>query len=46
MGRKVMCPICNRRVFDIKERASGEIEMKCPHCRNIISIPLNSKLNK
>lgn len=42
MAIKVMCPICNKRIFDIKNRASGEIEIKCPHCRNVISVELNS----
>ena len=45
MSIKVMCPICNKRVFDIKQRASGEIQIKCPHCRNVISVELKSKSN-
>lgn len=46
MAIKVMCPICNKRVFDIKSRATGKIELKCPHCRNVILLELGIELNK
>ncbi|WP_278321526.1 hypothetical protein [Clostridium beijerinckii] len=43
MPIKVMCPICKKRIFDIKRKSAGEIEMKCPHCRKIVSVDLNHK---
>ena len=34
------CPICDRRIFDKITPTSGMIEMKCPHCRNVVKINL------
>lgn len=40
MKEKINCPICRKRAFDICSPSKGEIwiEMKCPHCRNIVQI--------
>jgi len=40
MKEKINCPICRKRAFDICSSAKGEIwiELKCPHCRNIVQI--------
>ena len=34
------CPICDRRIFDKITPTSGMIELKCPHCRNVVTINL------
>lgn len=40
MKEKMNCPICRKRAFDICSSAKGDIwiELKCPHCRNIIQV--------
>ncbi|WP_460641822.1 hypothetical protein [Lacrimispora brassicae] len=40
MKEKINCPVCRKRAFDIYASPKGEIwiELKCPHCRNIIQI--------
>lgn len=40
MKEKINCPICRKRAFDISAAVKGEvwIELKCPHCRNIVQI--------
>lgn len=40
MKEKMNCPICRKRAFDICSSANGDIwiELKCPHCRNIIQV--------
>ena len=40
MKEKINCPICGKRAFDICSSVRGEvwIELKCPHCRNIVQI--------
>jgi len=44
-SKKVMqvmkkCPVCDRRIFDKITPTSGLIEMKCPHCRNVVTVNL------
>ena len=36
------CPECSRRVFDVHGRPGSlvRIRLKCPHCRNIVYIPI------
>lgn len=40
MKEKVNCPICKKRALDICSSPKGEIwiELKCPHCRNIVKV--------
>lgn len=40
MKEKINCPICRKRAFDIRTAVIGEvwIELKCPHCRNIVQV--------
>lgn len=40
MKEKINCPICRKRAFDISSAVKGEvwIELKCPHCRNIVQV--------
>lgn len=40
MKEKINCPLCRKRAFDIHSSANGDIwvELKCPHCRNIIQV--------
>lgn len=40
MKEKMNCPVCRKRAFDIRSYANGAvwIELKCPHCRNIVQI--------
>ena len=44
MKRKIKCPICKKRALDAEDNSTGEISIKCPHCKNIVSIVL--KFNK
>ena len=43
--RKIACPCCkNRRLFDVANEGppeSGEIDIKCPVCKNVIRIIFN-----
>jgi len=36
------CPVCEKRVFDISDPPDKLtlIRLKCPHCRNIVKIPI------
>lgn len=47
-GIKIMkkCPICGRRIFDKITPTSGFIEMKCPGCRQVITIDLSYRITK
>lgn len=40
MKEKISCPICRKRAFDINTTVKGDvwIELKCPHCRNIVQV--------
>jgi len=40
LKEKINCPICRKRAFDISAAVKGEvwIELKCPHCRNIVQV--------
>ena len=41
----VYCPECRKRVFDKLTPTQGIIEIKCPHCRNVVSINLSYRIN-
>lgn len=38
--KKMKCPICERRVFDISTQTDErvEIELKCPNCKRIVNV--------
>ena len=38
------CPICERRVFDVSNLPGDavRVRLKCPHCRNIVRIPISA----
>ena len=40
MKEKINCPVCRKRAFDIRSCAKWAvfIELKCPHCRNIVQV--------
>lgn len=46
--KKVSCPCCrNGRLFDVAlkdQTGHGEIDIKCPRCRNVIRISFQNKL--
>ena len=37
------CPVCGKRLFDIKDQMIGAIEIKCPHCRKTVMIEYRSE---
>ena len=37
------CPVCGKRIFDIKGQMIGSIEIKCPHCRKTVMIEHRSE---
>lgn len=43
--KKMKCPKCGRRAFDISKLPKEEIEvtLKCPQCGNFASVPCNEK---
>lgn len=43
MIQQVKCPICRQRLFDIEERATGLIAIKCTKCRQVSKIKLEKK---
>lgn len=45
MKMKVKCPICKKRAFDAEYYTKGEIEIKCHHCKNIVTITLDFTKN-
>ncbi|MDO5649996.1 MAG: hypothetical protein Q4G11_05265 [Gallicola sp.] len=42
---KIKCTCCGKRAFDISElpKQSLEVDLKCPHCKNIVRIPCTIK---
>ena len=40
------CPVCGWRIFDKITPTSGFIEMKCPGCRQVITIDLSYRIAK
>jgi len=40
----MLCPVCQKRVFDISELSCNNslIRLKCPHCRKIVVIPISA----
>ena len=45
-GEKISCCTCNVRVFDVEGEAGGTLEVKCPRCREILSVNLSEKVSR
>lgn len=49
-GFLAICPVCERRVFDVSDLSDNPVRLrfKCPHCRNIVIIPISeiTQINK
>lgn len=47
MEEKVYCPICGKRIFDLRLKGSATVNTKCRHCNRIVTIekevPLNAR---
>lgn len=43
MRNQIKCPNCLKRLFDIKSNVRGEIEIKCPKCKQVVVLILNDK---
>lgn len=41
MAKKMKCPNCGRRAFDISKLPKEEVEvtLKCPQCGKFVSVP-------
>lgn len=37
----VKCPLCNWRILDKVTPTSGNIQIKCPNCRQVVKINLS-----
>lgn len=42
--RTIYCPLCKRRLLDRLSQTEGEIEMKCPRCRQVVRIDLSKRV--
>ncbi len=44
MDIAMQCPVCRKRAFDASRVGNAErpleISLKCPHCRNIVRVPI------
>lgn len=40
--KKMKCPVCGKRACDVRKLAKGTVEvmLKCPHCKNLVTIKL------
>ncbi len=49
MAISMKCPLCGKRVFDTSKLHNTEepleISLKCPHCRNIVCVPITERMS-
>lgn len=47
-ARSMRCPRCQKRAFDVTGIAGQPvaIQLKCPHCKNIVSVDLPTKQDR
>lgn len=38
--KKIFCPYCQMRLFDARDNAKGDVEIKCNRCRRIVKVEL------
>jgi DNA-directed RNA polymerase subunit RPC12/RpoP len=38
MKERITCPICQKRILDMKLEGDAVLETKCMHCGNIVEI--------
>lgn len=44
MKEIILCPKCNKRIFDLTLKGKVSIEIKCIHCKNVVNIKKSSNL--
>ena len=46
--RSMSCPRCQKRAFDVIGNAgqSMSIQLKCPHCKNIVTVDLPTEMDR
>ncbi len=47
-ARSMSCPRCQKRAFDVTGNAGQpvSIQLKCPHCKNIVTVELPTELDR
>lgn len=40
MKKQMDCPICGRRLFDVKDGTTGKVSIKCSKCKQVVEISL------
>lgn len=47
-ARSMPCPRCQKRAFDVTGVAGKpvSIQLKCPHCKNIVTVDLPTTLDR
>ncbi|OEF98852.1 hypothetical protein BHF71_10675 [Vulcanibacillus modesticaldus] len=43
MTEQLRCPSCQRKLFEIQFNGLVDMSIKCPKCRNVIHLHLDSK---
>ena len=43
MKTVIKCPTCKRRIFDTTDNSLGLIDIKCPHCKQVVQVELKPK---
>jgi len=45
MDKKMKCPNCGRRAFDVSKLPKEQIDvkLKCPQCKKLVTVPCTSK---
>jgi phage FluMu protein Com len=44
MPQQVKCPVCKQRLFDLKIKTTGSIDIKCQKCKKVITIEMNDRI--
>ena len=47
-ARSMSCPRCQKRAIDVTGNAGQpvSIQLKCPHCKNIVTVDLPTELDR
>jgi uncharacterized Zn finger protein len=43
---RIPCPICKKRILDIKINGDADLETKCIHCGHVVNVQFSNRVKE
>ncbi len=44
--KSIPCPVCKKRLLDIKINGDADLETKCIHCGHVVTVQCSNRVEK